>query len=333
MKHIFLIHSHTLFLTSLGVIEYLKLDKDQVIFIYSRNYKTMIETSYLTIDMSEECENCFHAILSFSRKNYRIDKKLKKNIINKVDKTIDIYVTDNFKLYIPHLQIFFCQIFATNKKCIGCNFIQEGGRVMYNLLTDKNLLFFRLYNAVFLRNEKRMWKTASWFPSKNCRFNKPIRVYAVDNSFFNNFVDDCHIVKWPRLEISYNIETEYPIFVYEGAVELGQIERHHYFNAIKKQIDDFSSKKNYVKFHPAQTDKAKKIIKNFFMEKEKEMIELPMDIPFELLIISNTNLNIYGFGSSLLFFSRAYGHNVTSNEEYLLISKRYKYYCNKIMRF
>jgi hypothetical protein len=330
MKHIFLIHSHTLYLTAIGTIEYLNLKQDEVIFIYSRNYKTVINDPYLSIDMSEATENCFHSILSFSRRNYFINYKLKHNIINTVDTLIDTYVIGKFMLYICHLQSFMCQIFATNNKCIVCNFIQEGGRVMSKYLTNKNWLLFRLYNALFLKNEQRIWKSISWFPPENSLFQKPIKTYAIDANFFGKQKYECHLIQWPRLEISYKIEVEYPIFIYEGAVELGLIEQNIYMNAVEKQIDKFSEKENYVRFHPMQTSKAKNSIKYFFIKRNKIIIEIPPEVPFEMLLLSYSNLKICGFGTSLLFFAKKKNHNVISDEINLLISRKYRRYYNGI---
>jgi hypothetical protein len=49
-----------------------------------------------------------------------------------------------------------------------------------------------------------------------------------------------------------------------------------------------------------------------------------MEIPFELLLTSHKNLCIYGFGTSLLVFAQTLGHNVTSNEMNLFVSKKYR---------
>ena len=54
MKHIFLIHSHTLLLTSLGVINREKLAEEDVIFIYSRNYRSCIPVNFQCFDFSKE---------------------------------------------------------------------------------------------------------------------------------------------------------------------------------------------------------------------------------------------------------------------------------------
>ena len=42
MKHVFIIHSHTTFLTAIGCVNYQKLTSSDIIFLYVRNYKNSI---------------------------------------------------------------------------------------------------------------------------------------------------------------------------------------------------------------------------------------------------------------------------------------------------
>ena len=56
----------------------------------------------------------------------------------------------------------------------------------------------------------------------------------------------------------------------------------------------------------------------------KTVEELPMDVPFELILTNFESLQLYGFGTSLLFYGQALGHKVVSKEEYLLSSARYR---------
>ena len=61
MKHVFLIHSHTVFLTAIGVIRRLSLKVDDIIFVYFRNYNnSIIPISYLIIRLDEEYDISNH---------------------------------------------------------------------------------------------------------------------------------------------------------------------------------------------------------------------------------------------------------------------------------
>lgn len=326
MKHIFLIHSHTLLLTALGVIEKEKLSKENVIFVYSRNYKYKFPLEYKVFDFSKEIEDTFYILFSWSRRHFKYDKKQRDKCIGFFDNFISENVPEGFYLYACQLQAFISQIFATNSKCEECFFIQEGGRVMTPILTNRIKWFCRLYNFIFLHNEKRIWKMTNWFPNKYTPYNKSITVYAFDKSYFGDIPKKTIIVKWPKLKLDIDINPKFPIFLTEGAVELGQIDAPLYEEAMKKLVEEFAGPQNYIKFHPKNSEQARRKYLSYFRDMKVAVEELPMNIPFELLLTNFERLKLYGFGTSLLFYGKALGHNVVSHEKYLLSSARYRNY-------
>jgi len=340
MKHIFLIHSHALLLTALGVTARENIHKEDVIFIYSRNYKNVLPIDFIFFDFSTEIEDTFYIMLSWSRRHFLLDKENRNRSVYFFDKFIAENAAVGYYLYVCQLQAYTNQILATNSLCQECFFIQEGGRVMFPLLTDHISWFCRLYNAIVLKGEKRLWKMSNWFPNKKTPYNRPIIAYAFDKSYFGNMPQEIRIVKWPKVNLDISIDISRPIFVLEGAVELGQVESPLYEKAVKKLVSEFASEKNYIKFHPKNGDIAKEKYKSFFYDKKVEIEELPMDIPFELILTNFDSLKLYGSGTSLLFYGKALGHQVISREEYLLSSVRYRTYvkglqildCVSIMR-
>lgn len=332
MKHIFLIHSHTLLLTSLGVIEKEKISPKDIIFVFSRNYKCIIPLRYQSFDFSKEVEDTFYIMLSFSRKHFFYNQRNRERAVDFFDDFIEKYAPNGFFLYVCQLQAYVSQILATNYLCRECYFIQEGGRSMMSLLTDHISLFCRIYNMAILYGEKRLWKMSNWFPSSKTPYNKQIIAYAFDKNYFGTMPKEIRMVKWPNIKIEKHLDTKRPIFLLEGAVELGQIERSLYERSVERLVSEFASDKNYIKFHPKNSLKAKERYKSFFEKKGLEVEELPMDVPFELILTNYQNLNLYGFGTSLLFYGKALGHNVTSREEYLMGSMRYRFYVKGLQK-
>lgn len=331
MKHLFLIHSHTVFLTAMGVIEYLRLKESDVLIMNFRHYHNpQLGFDYKSYDFSEIVEESYHIFFSYSRKHFKIDKKQRNKIVNAFDNFVDNIMQEDYILYIPHLQSPSFQILATNKRCKDVYFVQEGARVMYDCITDKNKWYFRLYNKLFMRNEDRMWKAYNWFPEKNSPYNKPITVFAFDKSYFGNAPSKTVLVSWPKVKVDIQIETEYPIFVLEAAVELGQVEKQIYKQCVNRLIEVCGKRNNYIKFHPQQSKETQKEYLEMFFTKGMNVEPLPMDIPFELILAAFKNLTVCGFGSSLLFYAKAFGHKVISHEQDLLISPRYKMYCKNI---
>lgn len=332
MKHIFLIHSHTLLLTSLGVIAKEKISKEEVIFIYSRNYKSCIPVDYESYDLSKEIEDTFYVMFSWSRRHFVYSRKNRNKSVSFFDNFIREHAPVGYYLYVCQLQAFANQILATNRLCKECFFIQEGGRVMTPLLSSRISWFLRVYNAIVLRGEKRLWKMSNWFPNDTTPYNKPIKAFAFDPEYFGKMPIETVNVFWPKIDVDIKLDEQRPIFVLEGAVELGQIDFSTYYNSVKKLVLQFAKPKNYIKFHPKNSFQAKQKYLDIFKSLNIEVEELPMNVPFELILVKYSNLTLVGFGTSLLFYGKAMGHQVISKEEYLMSSRRYRYYVKGLQK-
>lgn len=331
MKYIFIIHSHTLFLSSLGVINKLGLDKKDVIFLFHRHYKTIIPFDYKWIDISEEFERTYYILFSWSRKHFFYNKKTRNEVVGFFDKLIEDNAPNGYNLYSSHLQAFGYQILATNSRCKECFFVQEGGRIMTSVLTDRISFVWKLYNKLVLRNENRLWKCTNWYPSKDTPYNRRVTVYAFDGDYFGYVYpkDNIHI-DWPKIDIDVNIDPSCPMFLLDGGVELGQVEKHIYDKALRKMIGENATRMNYIKFHPMQSTERKEEVKRMFKDINCDVKECPMDIPFELIVTKFKGLKLFGFGTSLLFYGKANGHHVVSYEEELMESRRYRLYSKNL---
>lgn len=332
MKRIFLIHSHTLLLTSLGVIAKEGIAKNDVIFVFSRNYKSCIPIEYQTFDLSKEIEDTFYIMFSWSRRHFFYSKENRNKSVSFFDSFIQENAPEGFMLYVCQLQAFFNQILATNSLCKECFFIQEGGRVMTPLLTSHISWFLKVYNAIALRGEKRLWKMSNWFPNASTPYNKPIRAYAFDAEYFGNMPMETKLVSWPKINVDIELDKERPIFLLEGAVELGQVDFATYYHSVMKIVKQFAKSKNYIKFHPKNSLSAKTKYLAIFKDMGMEVEELPMNVPFELILVKFSNLTLVGFGTSLLFYGKGLGHHVYSKEEYLLTSRRYRSYVKGLQK-
>ena len=101
---------------------------------------------------------------------------------------------------------------------------------------------------------------------------------------------------------------------------------------MKKLVLQFAKPKNYIKFHPKNSSHAKQKYLDIFKSLNIEVEELPMNVPFELILVKYSNLTLVGFGTSLLFYGKAMGHQVISKEEYLMSSRRYRYYVKGLQK-
>lgn len=319
MKQIFLINSHTQFLTSLGVISHLKIKPSEVIFIYSRNYNNnLLKPNFQIIDKSNIYKECMGIVA-----NFRKQKRIIQDIDTLINETCEL---KPFKVYVPHLCFPFFQIFATNKYCTQIGLIQEAAISYPSRFTDKTLkeILYKLYNILFLP-KKRIWKTFTMLVPKFLLATKEIEAYEISN-FFNLLPIKRNKVKWPQLNIDYIIEKKHPIFIFDSLIEQKYVEKEIYLKYVKVLVNENTSKRIYIKFHPSQLEENKKAIKNIIYSNNThvEIIELPADIPFEAFLLTYNNLNICGFNSSLVDFAKNLNHQVKDYRELLFESKLYR---------
>ena len=106
MKHLFLIHSHTVFLTAMGVIEYLRLKESDVLIMNFRHYHNpQLGFDYKSYDFSEIVEESYHIFFSYSRKHFKIDKKQRNKIVNAFDNFVDNIMQEDYILATVKLEV------------------------------------------------------------------------------------------------------------------------------------------------------------------------------------------------------------------------------------
>src|SRR5690606_16186055 len=120
----------------------------------------------------------------------------------------------------------------------------------------------------------------------------------------------------PSDNFDYNISGN-SVLVLEGAVEQGNLNLNTLIYGIRTMMKDLQVNKLYVKFHPAQTQENKSLIIKSIKDFDIEPISIPDEIAFEQIILTNNNLKVYGFTTSLLFYAYEYGCKVKSYEQYL----------------
>lgn len=318
MKHIFIAHSHSLFLSVLGVIDFLKLKEDEVIIIYTRKYSnSLIKIPYQTIDLSLMHEDCKTIVRNREQRN---------KTIKEFDTLLDQLVSDNYIAYVPHLTFPMFQILVTNSKCSGFHYVQEGAIAFKSaFFEEKSIQYFiqQIYNTTVL-HKKRIWKSTKWtIPTflKNARLTE---TFAISSEIFKYLPRKNNLITWPELPCDYELNVAYPCFIFESIIEMKAIEPEIYFAAIDQLIRENASEFNYVKFHPNQSIDNREVISNLFRKNNVNMIELPMDIPFEIFLSKFKSLKVCGFDSSLLFLAEQLNHIVITGRENLLVSSMYR---------
>lgn len=321
MKQVFIIHSHTTFLVSMGVIKKLSLPDKDIVLLYGRNYKiSCIKVPYTVIDITKIYDYC-----KLKRYIWSYSKQLKH--IHLIDNLIAECIKTEYNIYIPHTSYNTFQLLLTNPLCSGLNLIQEGAVSFFS----KKIKYKQILKNIITFYNSRIWFKTNWYiPNKFYKRYQPICTFATNKLFFEPLKKaHNHIIKIPHYHTNIVIEENEPIFIFESAVEMQLIEREIYMSACYKMITECSQTRNYIKFHPNQDDINISTIKSFF--NDKRYIELPMDVPVELILSTNRKLTICGFTSSLIFFAKEMHHIVNSyTKELTGNSNKFKRYVDSM---
>lgn len=322
MKNVFIINSHTTFLSAMGTINYLKLPSENVLMLYMRNYNNRcICHDYKVLEVSDFM-NSFDTLFSSHAEQ--------KKCIERIDDFIECNIGEKYRLFCPHLGHGVWQAFYTHSLCMEMSYIQEGGMPYTTVyLTHFSFKRFILFYSVkiYLRTN-RVWR-GGWYTHGTMTKQKELHSYAVNSLFFRKLPSINHIIKWPTVDVGIKIKLESTIFIFDGFVQNHLIERDFYMKKCRELVFQCVNNYNYIKFHPAQTQEDIEMILSYFQEQKCRYELLPNDIPFEMILLSNRNLKLAGFGSSLLYFAYELGNEVISQDQWLLSSPLYKNYRKK----
>lgn len=322
MKHVFFVHSHITFILSKLIINKYVLLKKDIVFIVSRNYKNEELAFYDSINFSQ-----IHDELS---KYYIKDFFKIYSYIEKIDHVIESKIDNKeFIVYLPIVRHKLMQIIASHKNCICVNIVEEGmtsySDYFFNDI-DSNI-FKRIgkfiFNNLFFLTKERFFYIK---PFELRYFNKNIssKFYTISKLGFNGVKEEIVYLNFKEYnkKCNYDIDNNTPILILEGAVEQGNLSIDILEEAVDQMISSIDYNKIYVKFHPVQSIETINLINQIFKKYNKQIIKIPKEISIELLSLDK-KLIIYGFSSSLLFYTKLFGSEVYSYE-YLLL-KDYKY--------
>lgn len=321
MKYVFVITNHNSFLSSIGTMNYLNINHNDVLFYTIRNYKNeIIKTDWEIIPVDELFDRLYSI---YAKRPSEI-----KQLIKEIDDLIEKDVKSKFELFIPHLSHPFYTIMATSEKCVKTSFVQEGVLSYKNVfLTDRT--FFekvktRLGQLLKYRTN-RIWGCGGWYAEGTYK-QDVLYSYATNDRLFQYLPSINHIISWPKVSIEQQYKKDAAFFMFDGFVKNGFVESDYYLSQCKKLIEEYSRPYNYVKFHPNESVQERNMIIGFFNQYGKEVEELSNAIPFELVLASKDNLFVVGLGTSLLFTAHELGHQVICHDDWLLNSPKFLNY-------
>lgn len=320
MKYIFIAHSHTLCLSDLGTIGYLHLNHSNVLILTTRNF----QCSYIPCDITVKDATSF--VTDCQSAYIEPCHSLRATKIQSVDQCITNWCHEQYELFLPHMCDAYAMLLATHKFCKKVSFVQEGAFSRQGSF-DVNIPF---YKVIFDKLKTyRIFHTLrfyglNWYVKGQLPRQKEINTYAVDTSFFQYLPSRCHAIRWPSVESHVEIDSGGVYFMMEGYTKNGMAEPDVYMKNCDKMIEQFHGERNYVKFHPNQSEEEISLICSFFKSRGYHYKVIPKGIPFELYLSSINKLTIIGMSTSLLYFAKKQGHHVVSCDSWMMESPLFR---------
>lgn len=293
MKHVFVIGSHTPYLTAIGVINKLGLKHEDVVFVLGRHYKCF--------DQPKDIKVCDMTPLYWITLRQTPPWKC-KGYVAKIDAFMEENIDEEYTVYMPHIMSYQFQAMASNKLCRDVKFIQEGIIDLCGGEKKRRKTFIGFITNTFYMNFGRTWRCNDW-DDVRCGVHHISETFAITPSLFNKL--DCKhtLVEWPKMNIPLTLADDGIYFVFESLVEQRNIEKHIFMEAIEKMIRKYAGKHNYVKYHPFQKQENKDYITSLFSKCGTTVKQLPDNVPFEMILATQPHMKVCGFTTSLIFFS------------------------------
>ena len=324
MKHVFFVSSHTSFLTAVGAVEYLNLNHKDIIFFCARNYKnSLFKVAWSYYDISS-------VFAKYTTHEIWRNRKKRDDYLKCVDQAINEKIGEPFNFYCCHYAHPFFQMVYTHPLCVEGAYIQEGGvpfkDTYVTVVSPAKKIFIWCVNHLYLRTDRCHYPLVWYYPGF-LKKQKNVHSFAISDSFFKYLPSENHIIKWPHVKVDIDIKDNSSIFIFDGFVYNTFCEKEYYLEKCERLITEENRLNNYVRFHPAQTEDEKHYILNIFKKLNVNVEVMDSSVPFEWILLScKKHLNVCGFGSSLLFFAKDFGHNVVCHDRWLEDSPHYRKY-------
>jgi hypothetical protein len=359
MKSLFLVHSPVTYLTSVLVINELKIRREDAIIIFFEFKKIEENSTYKSISINEY---------------YGSNKALKKfqnyfhyfNVINRIDRIVNTTIgEEKFIAYVPVL-IFAGKALITHTNCISFNFIEEGlghyyreetleslsainsrdswrssisksiktvSKEMYQILRGYN---FKLQSLPFSYSCYNSFKNVKFFGLSEESFPMADRQKKIIVPFEKkNFAS----IK-EKFEISVDNRI---IWIGDGGVVQYGFDQDIYMKGIKEGFIKFvkmrGEKNILLKFHRDEPEGLRKNIEKLFQDNKISFQVIPDSVIMELLLFDAKNVTLVGIYSSLLFYAAIMGHQSFSIYEFIkeeyskaLANRDFSFYWNIVRR-
>ncbi len=296
-KHIFLIHSNITAVMAYSIINFLKINNEDVVFLYKRI--NGFDNNIKSYNIDE--------LIKIKTEHNKINRFRK---IRQIDKLIDDLISpyNKFNLYLPNYHEVFTHIMASNKHCVKVSFIEEGA-VTYQEPKIRYALHIKLSLLQRLGWFFRVEKGISYFPK-----DKKADYFVISQDAFTDVESRIIIPVYRPNHIKKNTFNPGSTFFLPDSIIESKLVSMQYFVT---QLEKFTIwlRKNsitsvYVKFHPIQSQQVKDLITNTLNKSNINVVLIKDSEILEYVFAYSQELKLVGFLSSLLVYGSMHHHKV-----------------------
>jgi hypothetical protein len=357
MKHIFLVHSPVTYLSSVAVINELKISEENAIIIFFEFKKLTQKNKYTAVSISE-----FYTKRGLLKKTYNYFKYF--NVIKRIDRLAgEVTKNEKFITYVPAL-IFAGKALVTHKNCVAFNFIEEGLMNYYkeetlfgltavnskdpwrsDLFKNPTLILNEIYQILRGYNFKLQALPFSY----SCYNGLPnVFFYGLSKDSFPLINKNKQVIIPFKKNIFSDIEqkqkfnlTDQTIWIGDGAVIQHNLSVSVYIKGIENGCIKYLQQNNiqniFIKFHRDEPTSLRETVKDVFIKNGINITIIPDNIILELLLFESSNTTLIGVFSSLLYYAVIMNHSAFSiynflKEEYskLFAGRDFSFYWNMV---
>ena len=308
MLNLFLINSYQTYIVARLVIDKDNTPRDKNIFIFLRGVKPLNPSSYIPYDWrSLVVENNmpeFPTYLKFYK-----GMTLKRDLLHQIRSLTNC---SKFKLHTFQTISRIVQLIRSMPECEKTAVLEEGISDRPRSIDELS----DLYRYDIKRGQKLLNFLNYGTSIKNNGFvNKELQFYCLFDEAFpgaknltNLFDIDkiINIVK-PKTDVKPNSV----FFIHTWFHEPTSLQLFELYAALVFQMcRNYSGRKIYHRFHPAQREISKDLVREKFKSNNMEFLELPNSEPIEGYLFSDTPLTFIGSRSSVLCYAKRLGKEV-----------------------
>ena len=305
MKYIFHIHSNINLIVASAIVKQQVINLKEVLFVCCRGVKS----EFLDVETANVSDSIYLHPFNAPRDLFSFKFLKNDKVVSYIDGVIaDFCQGNDFIYFAPHSKNSFYSVFHSNQNCKQVHYLEDGLdayleweqlKKRFPVKNHWSRKVIDVFFSVFKKSHARRAALGGYLYKNigSCSSTK----FGLSSKSFPGF-SNVEVVREDIIQSlqSYNMPSK-SIIVLDALVEQHIVSDIDFFKFIEWLSNKLKANKSLsIKYHPAQTKQLRDKVTTLLLNEVAEVYVIPDNVCMELIFLENTNLNIYGVGSSLL---------------------------------